>query len=184
MPAKHEGADIAHRDAEFLGQEMPETTRVEHARHADDLLVRQAGKLAQRPDHCVQRIGDTDHERIGRVGGNALTDGFHDFQVDAKQVVAAHAGLARHTGGDDDHIGARYVGVIGGAFHIGIEPCGGAGLGDIQGLALGDAIRNVEQDDIAQFLECYQMGKRAADLSCADKGDLGSGHERRSPKLR
>ena len=30
----------------------------------------------------------------------------HDLEIDAEQIVAAHAGLARHAGGDDAHVGA------------------------------------------------------------------------------
>ena len=30
----------------------------------------------------------------------------HHLEVDAEQIVAAHAGLARHAGGDDAHVGA------------------------------------------------------------------------------
>jgi hypothetical protein len=32
---------------------------------------------------------------------DALTDRFHDLQIDAEKIVTAHTGLARHTGGDD-----------------------------------------------------------------------------------
>jgi hypothetical protein len=35
-----------------------------------------------------------------------FADRLHDLEVDAEQVVAAHARLARHAGGDDDHVGA------------------------------------------------------------------------------
>ena len=36
------------------------------------------------------------------------------FEIDAEQIVAAHARLARHAGGDDDHVGAGDGGVVGG----------------------------------------------------------------------
>ena len=42
----------------------------------------------------------------------ALADADHHLGVDADQVVAAHARLARHAGRDDDHVGARDVGVV------------------------------------------------------------------------
>ena len=57
--------------------------------------------LVQRPDHGVERIGDADDEGVGRVLLDALADRLHHLEVDAEQVVAAHAGLARHAGGDD-----------------------------------------------------------------------------------
>ncbi len=53
---------------------------------------------------------------------DAFADGFHDLEVDAQKVIAAHAGLAGDTGGDDAHIGTRDIGVVLRAFQIGIEP--------------------------------------------------------------
>jgi hypothetical protein len=52
-------------DLELLGEEMAEARAVEHAGHADDLVVRQAGEFAQRPDHRVERVGDADDEGVG-----------------------------------------------------------------------------------------------------------------------
>ena len=100
----------------------------------------------------------------------------HDFQVDAQKVVAAHAGLARHAGGDDHHIGAGDVGVGIGALELRVEAFDRTGLGDVERLALRQAFHDVEQDDIAQFLEADQMGERAADLSAADERDFLAGH--------
>ena len=85
-------------------------------------------------------------------------------------------GLRGHAGGDDADIGAREVGVGVGARERGVEAFGRAGLRDVQRLALRRAFGDVEQDDVAQFLERDEMGERAADLSGADEGDLGSGH--------
>ena len=46
----------------------------------------------------------------------------------------------------------------------------------IERLALGRAFGDVEQDDVAQFLEPGEMGQRAADLAGADQGDLVTRH--------
>ena len=89
-----------------LGEEVAEAGRVEDAGHAADLLDRQARELAQRPDHRVERVGDADDEGVRRVLGDALADRLHHLEVDAEQVVAAHARLARHAGGDDADVGA------------------------------------------------------------------------------
>ena len=85
------------------------------------LLRRQAGDLLQRPDHRVERVGDADDEGVGRMGLDAGADRLHHLQIDAEQVVAAHAGLARHAGGDDDDVGAgdRRVGARAG--ELGVE---------------------------------------------------------------
>ena len=58
-----------------------------------------------------------------------------------EQVVAAHAGLARHAGGDDADVGAvdRLVG--GGAGELGVEAVDRRGLGEIERLALRIRLR-------------------------------------------
>ena len=105
-----------------------------------------------------------------------LADRFHDLEVDAEQVVAAHAGLARHAGGDDDHVGARDVGVVVRALVLGVEAVDRRGFGDVETLALRNAFRDVEQDDVAEFLQAGEVGERAADLAGADERDLVTGH--------
>ena len=79
-------------------------------------------------------------------------DRLHDLEVDAEQVVAAHAGLARHAGGDDDDVGAGDGGIVARAGELGVEPFDRTGLGEIERLALGHAVDDVEQDDVAEFL--------------------------------
>ena len=51
-----------------------------------------------------------------------------------------------------------------------------ARLRDIERLALGGTVGNVEQDDVTEFLERGEVGQRAADLASADEGNLGSSH--------
>ena len=113
---------------------------------------------------------------FGAIGLDAFAHRRHHLEVDAQQIVAAHAGLARHAGGDDHHIGALDVGVIVGALELGVEAVHGTGLGQIQRLALGQAFGDVEDHHIAQFLQRHQMGQRAADLSAADKSDFLARH--------
>ena len=136
----------------------------------------QAGEFAQRPDHRVERVGDADDEGVRRVGGDALADRFHDLEVDAEQVVAAHARFARDAGGDDADVGAGDVGVIVGAFEDSVELVDRRALGDVERLALRRAFGDVEEDDVAEFLERGEMGQRAPDLSGADERDLRSCH--------
>ena len=145
MAAEYEGGDIAHRDAEFEAQEVTEAGAVEHAGHAADHVVGQAGEFAQGPDHRVERVGDADHKGVGRVFLDAFADGFHDLEVDAQQVVAAHPRFARHTGGDDADVGPGDIGIGLGALERGVEAFGGAGFRDVEGFALGHAFGNVEQ---------------------------------------
>ena len=47
-----------------------------------------------------------DHECIWRILGKAGAHLGHDLQIDFKQIIAAHAGLARNTCGNDADIGS------------------------------------------------------------------------------
>ena len=182
MAAQHEGRDVLDRDVELLGQEQAEAGAVEHARHADDAGRREAGDFLHQADHGVERVGDDDDEGVGRMLLDALADRVDDLGVDADQVVARHAGLARHAGGDDDDVGALDVLVVGGAAVLGVEPLDRAELGDVERLALGDALGggNVEQDDVAQFLLAGEQRQGAANLSGADQRDLLASHAKNS----
>jgi hypothetical protein len=176
VTAQGPGVDVLNRNAGGVGQEVGEAARIQNAGHAHDLLARQARKLAQGPDHGVQRIGDADDEGVGGMGLDALTDGLHHLQIDRDQIVAAHARLARHPGGDDADVGPGDVGIVVRALerHVGIED--GGGLRDIQRLALGGALGNVEQHHIAQLLAGGDVSQGAADHAGADEGDLGTSH--------
>ena len=132
----------------------------------------QARGLLQRPDHRVERVGDADDEGVRRVLLDAVADRLHHLEIDAEQIVAAHAGLARHAGGDDDDVGAGDVGVVVGALQARVEAATGAGLGEIERLALGRAFGDVEQHDVAQLLQRRQMGERAADLAGPDQWEI------------
>ena len=116
---------------------------------------------------------------FGRVFLDAGADLLHHLEVDAEQIVAAHAGLARHAGGDDAHRRAldRLVGI--GAGEAGVEAFDRRGLGEVERLALRNALHDVEQDDVAQLLEADQMRQRAADLARADQCNLVSRHRRK-----
>ena len=176
MAAEHEGAHVFHRDVEFVGEKIAQARGVEHAGHADHHLLGQAGGFLQSPDHGIERVGDADHERVGCVFAQAGADLVHHLKIDAEQVVAAHAGLARHAGGDDAHIGAfdRLVGID--ARHARVEALDRRGLHQVERFALRDAFGNVEQNHIAEFFEANQVGERAADLAGADQCNLGTRH--------
>ena len=112
----------------------------------------------------------------GRMRLDAVADRVHHLQIDAEQVVAAHAGLARHAGGDDDDVGAGDVGVGARARELGVEALDRPGFGEIERLALRHAVDDVEQDDVAQFLQRGQMRQRAADLAGPDQSNLLARH--------
>ena len=74
------------------------------------------------------------------------------------------------------HVGAGDVGVVAGAGQARVEAVDRRGFGQVQRLALRHAVDDVEQDDVAQFLERGQVGQGAADLAGADQGDLLTRH--------
>ena len=138
--------------------------------------MRQAGSLLQRPHHRVERVGDADDEGVGGVLLDAGADLLHHLEVDAQQIVAAHAGLARHAGGDDADVGAvdRVIGV--GAGEVGVETVDRGRLRDIERLALGHAFGDVEHHDVAELLQADEVSQRAADLTGADQSNLVARH--------
>ena len=107
---------------------------------------------------------------------DAPRDRIHDLEIDAEQVVAAHAGLAGNAGGDDDDVGARDRGVIACARQSGVNALDRGRLGEIQRLALRHAVDDIEQDDVAQLLQRRQMGQRPADLAGPDQSNLLARH--------
>src|SRR4029077_4348576 len=100
MTAEHEAGDILDRDAELLGEEIAEARAVEHAGHADDPLRWKTRDFLHHPDHDVERVRDDDDEGLRTMLLDVLTDRGDDLGVDADEIVAAHAGLARDAGGD------------------------------------------------------------------------------------
>src|SRR5439155_22765422 len=86
VAAEHEGGDVFDRDIEFIGQEIAEPGGIEHAGHADHLLMRHAGSLLQRPYHRIQRVGDADDEGVGGILLDAGADLLHDLEIDAQEI--------------------------------------------------------------------------------------------------
>src|SRR5208337_3007135 len=113
-----------------------------------------------------------DDEGVGRVRLEAGGDGFHHLEIDAEQVVTAHAGLPRHAGGDDDDIGAGNGRVVARPAEFGVEALDRAGFGKIERLALRDAVNDVEEDNVAEFLKRRQVRQGPADLPGSDQSNL------------
>ena len=135
-PPSTKGGDVFDRDVELVGEEKAEARGIQHPRHAHHLLVRQAGCLLQRPDHGIERVGDADDEGVGGVFLDAGPDLLHHLEIDREEIVAAHARLARHAGGDDADLGVveRVIGI--GAGEGSVEPIDRRGLRDVERFAL------------------------------------------------
>ena len=93
-----------------------------------------------------------------------------------EKIVAAHAGLARHAGGDDADLGAveRLIGI--GAGEMRVEAVDRRGLRDIERFALRHALGDVEHHDVAEFLQADEMSQRSADLTGANQSNLVARH--------
>src|SRR5690606_12689470 len=84
--------------------------------------------------------------------------------------------LAGDAGGDDADVRAFDGGVVARTRQRGIEAFNRRGLGDVEALALRNAVGDVEEDDVAQLLQAGQMRQRATDHSRTNKCDLLAGH--------
>src|SRR6185437_3986817 len=177
VASEHESGDVFDRNVELVGEEIAEARRIEHAGHADHLLLRQAAIFLQRPHHGVERVGNADDESVGCVLLDAGADLLHHLEIDAEQIVTAHSRLARHAGGDDADVGAIDCFVAVGAGEMRIEFVDRRGLRDIQRLALRDTLHDVEHDDVAELLETDEVGERAADLASADQRNFVTRHD-------
>ena len=106
--------------------------------------------------------------RLGRLGDDFRDHVGHDLEVGVQQVVAAHAGLARNAGGDDDDVGVGGGGVVVGAGDVDVALFDGHGFEQVERLALGHAFDHVDQDHIGQFLGRDPVRGRCANVAGAD----------------
>jgi hypothetical protein len=149
------------------------------------LLAREAGHLLQLVHHRVQRVRDDDDEGVGRLGLQVLPDVADDLEVDRKQVVARHAGLARHARGDDDDVRAGDVVPARRAGDACVAAQHGAVLLEVERLALRepDLLGDVEEHDVAELASCRQRGQLTTDVPSADQSNLvPAGHDEDSLK--
>ena len=116
VAAEHEAGDVLDRDLELVGEEVAEARRC----RARPPCRRPCGAAGPENSRSAQTIASSGlvmqmTKASGALRLDALADRLHHLQVDAEQVVAAHAGLARDAGGDDDDVRAGDVGIIVGA---------------------------------------------------------------------
>ncbi len=170
MAAEHHGGDVGHGDVELRGDEGSEAGGVEHAGHADDAVAGEAGDFERGPAHGVERIGDEDEDGIGGMFGHLGGDGADDVVVGEEQIVAAHAGLAGEAGGDDDDVGIRGGGVVVAAGDLHFIALDGAGFKKIERLALGDAVHDIDENDVGEGFTGEAQGTSGADVAGSNHG--------------
>ena len=115
VAAEDERRDVLDRHVQFHRDERAHARRIQHAGHADHALARELAQAIHRLRHRVERVGHRDDDAVRRVLDDLGGDVLHDLVVHVQQVVAAHAGLARHARGDDDDVGVGAFGEILGA---------------------------------------------------------------------
>ena len=172
MSAEDESGYVLDADFELLRDEGAEAGGVENASHADDTLAREVAELVGGLCHGVERVGDDDQDAVRRVLHNLADYVAHDFVVGVEQVVAAHAGLAGDSGGDDDDVGVGGVGVVVGAEDGGIALLDGHGFEQVESFALGNAFDDIDEDDIGQFFGGDPVSGGCAYVSGTYDGDF------------
>src|SRR5215208_6423229 len=120
VTSEDEREDVAHGDAELVGDERAVAGRVEDSGHADHPLAGEATRLHRHVAHRVERVGDDDEDRLRRVPDDLLGNAPHDVLVRLEQVVAAHPRFAGAAARYDDHVRARSLLVIIGACYVGV----------------------------------------------------------------
>src|SRR6478609_7566065 len=178
VAAEHHGAHVFDAGAGLARQEQREASAVEHAGHADDLLARGAGAALELVDHRVERVADHDHEGVRTMFLGVVGDVLDDRQVDAHQVVARLARLARDAGGDDQHVGAGEIFPVRGAGDLRVSARAGGRLLEVKSLTFGEAFLggDIEQHDVAQLLGEAQIRQLAADVARTNQTNLLSSH--------
>src|SRR3546814_10406547 len=98
-----------------------------------------------------------DDKSVRRIGLDALTHGLHDLQIDAQQVIAAHARLAGNPGCNNDDVRASDIGIIVRTLQVRIATLHRAALGDMK-LAVIAPGRPATTERKAPELETGEMG--------------------------
>ena len=89
----------------------------------------------------------------------------HDLVIGIQEVIAAHAGLARHSSGDDDDVRIGCVRVVVGAEDRRVALLNRHGLQQVETFSLGNSFDDVDQDDIGQLFRGDPMSGSGADVS-------------------
>src|SRR5580704_747707 len=96
----------------------------------------------------------------------------HDLVIGIEKVVAAHAGLARNSRGNDDDVRVRGIGVIVRSEDGGVALLDRHGLEQIETFSLGDAFHDVDENDIGELFGGDPVGGSGAYVSGSDYGYL------------
>ncbi len=155
-----------------MGDEGAHARAVEDAGHAEDAVLGQARDLVGHLAHGVERVADHDQDRVRRLRERLLRALLDDLVVGVQEVVAAHPRLAGDAGGDHHHVGARGVLVVVRADHPGVGALDGGGLHDVEALALGNPLEDVDEDDVGQLPVGQALGEGRAHVARSHHRDF------------
>ena len=172
VAAEDEGGDVFDADMQFFRDEGAEACGVKDACHSDDALTVEAGLLEGCLGHGIERVGDDDEDGFRRLRNNFRHHVGHDLVVGVEQVVAAHSWLAGQAGGDDDDVGVGGIGVVVGASDVDIAFFDGHGFEQVKRLPLGNALGDVDENNVGQFLGGDPVRGRCTNVACAYNTDF------------
>ena len=158
-------------DLIILGQSCAQTGGIQNGTGTDDLLLGQTGALAEGVRQNINRVADNHVLGIGSVAGDLRDDALGDIHVDLGQIQTGLAGLACHTGGEDNDVGVYRVAVV--ACIDGAGSTEGNTLTDIQGLAQCFLRVQIDHNDLvgdAGYRQCVSDGRAYA--AGSDDGNL------------
>ena len=112
MSTQNKGGHIFDGYIKFFCEKQAEPCRIQHPSHANHLGRWQTRGALQNPDHDVKRVGDANNKSIRAMFFDTSANLIHHFGIDTDQIIAAHAWLARHTSGDNDHVTVSQSGII------------------------------------------------------------------------
>ena len=96
----------------------------------------------------------------------------HDLVVRVQEVVAAHPRLAGDAGGDHHHVGAGGVLVVVGADDPGVGALDRGRFHDVEALALGHALDDVDEDHVGQLAVGQPLRQGRPHVARAHHGDF------------
>src|SRR5918992_651176 len=131
--------------------------------------------------HRVERVRDDNQRRLPRPLRHLARDRTGDAFVRRDEVVPAHVAGAWDAGGDHDELGALRLVVAVRADDVWLVREHGPGLVQVECLALGQPLLDVDQDDVGVVAARDLLGDRGADVTGAYNGDLASRHQTRTP---
>ena len=181
MAADNRAVDVGRRcriacSLQSLGQEITETAAVEHAALTENAVARQFGIFECQERHSVHRVGDDDEDSVRRILQRLVNNTFDDFCIYADEFFTRHARFTRHTGSNNNYIGAfrRCITVFVTDFsrnarYRGVKVQQMCCLHDIHSFAFCKTFLNIHEHNFAaEILYCQHICYGSAYVTCTN----------------